>query len=125
MLLYFLLYFKTNEFTEIFQEIVDTYGVPTYKEINPAYYTTVTFPFLFGVMFGDMGHGTLLLLFALVLILYGKRILQSSPQLENLYKARYLLFLMGIFSAYCGLIYNDFLSIPLNLFGSCYNFNTG
>jgi V-type H+-transporting ATPase subunit a len=47
------------------------------------------------------------------------------PQLEGLYKARYLLFLMGIFSTYCGLIYNDFLSIPLNLFGSCYNLSTG
>lgn len=39
---------------------------------------------------------------------------------------RYFLLLMGIFSTFCGLIYNDFLSIPLNLWGgSCYNFRTG
>ena len=65
-------YFKTNEFTGVFQEIVDTYGVPSYKEINPALYTCVTFPFLFGVMFGDMGHGILLLTAAGYLCLFGR-----------------------------------------------------
>lgn len=36
-------------------------------------------------------------------------------------KTRYLLLLMGFFATYCGLIYNDFMSIPLTLFGSsCY-----
>lgn len=33
---------------------------------------------------------------------------------------RYLLTFMGFFSFYCGIIYNDFLSLKLNLFGSCY-----
>ena len=38
--------------------------MPSYKEVNPAIYAGVTFPFLFGMMFGDMGHGGLLFLFA-------------------------------------------------------------
>jgi len=37
------------------------------------------------------------------------------------YKGRYLLLLMGFFAMYSGLLYNDFASIPLDLFGSCYN----
>jgi V-type H+-transporting ATPase subunit a len=56
-------FIRTNEFTYPFQEITDTYGVPNYKEVNPSYFGIVTFPFLFGVMFGDIGHGTLFFLF--------------------------------------------------------------
>jgi V-type H+-transporting ATPase subunit a len=96
------------------------YGVPGYKEVNPALFTTVTFPFLFGVMFGDIGHGSLLLFFASVMCLMPK------PKVTNpIYEARYLFLLMGTFSMYCGFIYNDFMSIPLDLFGSCYNSDTG
>lgn len=34
------------------------------------------------------------------------------------FSGRYMLLLMGIFSIYIGLIYNEFLSVPLNLFGT-------
>lgn len=50
-------HFHTNEFTLNTQAVVDTYGVPSYKECNPAVFTLVTFPFQFGIMFGDLGHG--------------------------------------------------------------------
>jgi V-type H+-transporting ATPase subunit a len=40
-----------------------------YKEVNPAVFAIITFPFLFGVMFGDLGHGTLLFLAGLGLVL--------------------------------------------------------
>jgi len=45
------------------QELINTYGVPRYREANPAYFATIFFPFLFGVMFGDIGHGSMLLAF--------------------------------------------------------------
>lgn len=61
-------YIKTNEATATFQMIVDTYGIPQYKEANPAVLTIATFPFFFGVMFGDMGHGSILAMFGLFLI---------------------------------------------------------
>jgi hypothetical protein len=39
-------------------------------------------------------------------------------------KIRYLLLLMGFFSTYCGYIYNDFTSMPLEAAGpSCYDIN--
>ena len=105
-----------NDFTAPFQQIVDTYGVPRYQEVNPALYAIPVFPFLFGVMFGDIGHGGVLLAFALWLVLSEK----SKATLPDIYAIRYLLLLMGIFSFYSGWIYNEFFSIPLNVFGSCY-----
>lgn len=59
--------FTRTDYTCSAQEIVETYGTPRYKEANPSLFTTVTFPFLFGVMFGDIAHGTLLFLFGLYL----------------------------------------------------------
>jgi V-type H+-transporting ATPase subunit a len=66
-------YFETNKFTWAFQEFVDTYGVPRYREANPALFTAATFPFLFGVMYGDMGHGFCLFLGGLYLVLTEKK----------------------------------------------------
>lgn len=60
-------FFKTNQFNQLFQQIVYTYGIPRYKEINPTIFTIVTFPFLFAVMFGDFYHGLAILLFGLYL----------------------------------------------------------
>merc|ERR1740139_1752960 len=53
-------HFGTNKFTYGYQEFVNTYGIPRYREANPALFTAATFPFLFGVMYGDIGHGSFL-----------------------------------------------------------------
>jgi V/A-type H+/Na+-transporting ATPase subunit I len=45
-----------------FQTLVTTYARPRYEEIDPTVLMTITFPLLFGAMFGDVGHGLLLLL---------------------------------------------------------------
>jgi len=54
-------YIRTNEFTDPWQSVINTYGIPRYQEANPALFTIVTFPFIFGMMYGDVGHGTLLI----------------------------------------------------------------
>ncbi|KAL4284341.1 hypothetical protein GQ457_16G007520 [Hibiscus cannabinus] len=119
-------YFRTNHFTNAYQEIVDAYGVARYQEANPAVYTVITFPFLFAVMFGDWGHGICLLLGALILIARESRIsTQACVQtyhklgsfMQMLFGGRYVLLLMSLFSIYCGLIYNEFFSVPFHIFG--------
>ncbi|CAD8069646.1 unnamed protein product [Paramecium primaurelia] len=114
-------YFNLNEVTIPFQEIVNTYGIPRYQEVNPGLFTVITFPFLFGVMFADIAHGFLLFLCGLYVIFWKKQLKKQTDSMFNaMIPFRYLLTLMGLFAFYNGLIYNDYLSIPLNLFGSCY-----
>uniref|UniRef100_A0A915DEV4 V-type proton ATPase subunit a n=1 Tax=Ditylenchus dipsaci TaxID=166011 RepID=A0A915DEV4_9BILA len=114
-------YNHANKYTRGFQNIVDSYGIATYREINPAIYTIITFPFLFALMFGDLGHGIIMFLAALYLVLREKR-LEAARITDEIFQmffsGRYVIFLMGLFSIYTGLIYNDAFSKSFNLFGS-------
>jgi len=115
--------FEPNQVADVFQLVVDTYGVPAYKEANPGFFTIVTFPFLFGVMYGDVFHGMFLTLIGAYLLWFAKANAEAirlgkASLLAKLHPARYLIFFMGLAAVYCGLIYNDCASLPLNLFGS-------
>lgn len=116
-------YFDTNFFTDCFQAIVDSYGIARYKEVNPAVLTIVSFPFLFGLMFGDVGHGIILALFALALIIQQdiRKKKSNNEILGMLFNGRWILFLMGLFAIYCGLVYNEWFGFPLKFFPSRFN----
>jgi len=110
-------YFETNSFTEAFQLIIDTYGVPRHGEYNPTVPSIVTFPFLFAVMYGDVFHGGFLLLGALWFVLNAEKNAKSKNEfIQGLHEGRYMLLLMGIFAVFNGLIYNDVTSISINGF---------
>ncbi len=43
-----------------FELLVNTYARPRYQEIDPTILIAITFPLLYGAMFGDVGHGLVL-----------------------------------------------------------------
>ena len=72
-------------------------------------------------MFGDVGHGLLMFLFALAMVLTENRPAVKAAQNEiwqTFFGGRYLLLLMGLFSVYTGFIYNECFSRATTIFPS-------
>ena len=51
-----------------FQPLVDTYATVPYADLNPSLLAGVAYVIMFGMMFGDVGHGALLLLAGTLLL---------------------------------------------------------
>jgi V/A-type H+/Na+-transporting ATPase subunit I len=77
----------TNRFLRPFQMLVNTYARPSYGELDPTILIAITFPLLYGAMFGDLGQGLVLLVLG---ILIHNRILAKGMQS------------LGLLIAYCG-----------------------
>jgi V/A-type H+-transporting ATPase subunit I len=80
-----------------FESIVNSYGIPSYKGIDPTIFTSLSFLLFFGIMFGDLGHG--LILIAAGVALYSIRLLR-----------RFAIFpvILGVSSAIFGTIFGEF-----------------
>jgi V/A-type H+-transporting ATPase subunit I len=76
-----------NRFLKPFQMLVNTYARPRYGELDPTILMAVTFPLLYGAMFGDIGQGLVLLVFGL--LINAGRMMKSMQGL-------------GLLIAYCG-----------------------
>jgi len=75
-------------------------------------------------MFGDAGHGCLMLGLGLYMCIKEKML--EARKIDNeiwkyFFNGRYLITIMAMFSIYTGLIYNDIFSKSLNIFGSSWS----
>lgn len=62
---------KNSIFTRPFRMLVEMYGLPNYGGFNPTAFVAVTYSILFGIMFGDLGQGFLVVLLGFIV---GKKI---------------------------------------------------
>lgn len=53
---------KNPTFFKPFESFIRMYGVPRHNEFDPTIFLAITYTFIFGIMFGDVGQGALLLI---------------------------------------------------------------
>jgi len=53
--------FKNPALVRPFEGLVSTFGLPSYGEIDPTPLVALAFVIMFGMMFGDLGHGLILM----------------------------------------------------------------
>lgn len=58
---------KNNFLARPFEYYTEMYGTPNYGEIDPSGFIALTYSLLFGIMFGDVGHGIILLFAAIIM----------------------------------------------------------
>jgi V/A-type H+-transporting ATPase subunit I len=95
---------------EAFEKLTFSFGYPKPDEINPVFIMAITFPLLFGIMFADVGQGTILLVGGLVLSHYRRkiRIEEVGDILRYLLMGSGLIILCGIASIIFGFLFGEF-----------------
>ena len=78
-----------------FQMFVSMYGLPAYNELDPTKFVALTYAFMFGVMFGDVGQGACLVIGGFLLYHF-----------KHLNIAGIISF-CGLFSAFFGFMYGS------------------
>ena len=70
--------------TNAFKSVTLNQGSPRYGEFDPTSLVALSFPIFYGMMFGDVGHGLVLLLFGLFLLYRKAPFLKSWGQILSL-----------------------------------------
>ena len=86
---------KTPDFFKPFEKMIMGFSYPKYGEINPTIPFALTFLLFFGIMFGDVGHG-------IVLVILGLFLKKKYPDPSKIFV------LSGVSSAIFGLFYGSF-----------------
>jgi V/A-type H+-transporting ATPase subunit I len=88
-----------NKWLKPIQDLVTTFGRPSYGELDPTLLIAFSFPILYGAMFGDIGQGIVLML---VGVLAHNRIFMKGLQSLGL-----LLVYAGFFATVFGFLYGS------------------
>jgi V/A-type H+-transporting ATPase subunit I len=103
-----------NRYLRPFQMLVNTYARPRYGEIDPSILIAITFPILYGAMFGDLGQG--LILFTAGLLMHNKVIMKGMSGLGL------LIAYCGFFAAVFGVLYGSFFGFEGEHFTETFGF---
>lgn len=87
---------RNGWFSKPFELFIEMYGLPHYNDFDPTFYLAVTYCFLFGIMFGDLGQGFALAIGGFALWKWKKMRLAAAAVR------------IGLFSMFFGLVFGSF-----------------
>lgn len=85
---------------EPFRIITNTYGQHSYLHVDPTLISAITFLIMFGLMFGDIGHGIVLLVIASILNIFSKN--------KSIHNISVLTAGAGFAATICGILFGSF-----------------
>jgi V/A-type H+-transporting ATPase subunit I len=97
---------NNNRFVKPFEEVTKLYGLPHYDELDPTPFMAITFPILFGLMFGDIGHGLIIFVGGLTLFM----LIKKNQGIRNVC---WIMATCGIAAIVAGALYGEFFGKEL------------
>ena len=97
-----------------FKILTNAFGIPNIREIDPTLFLAIGFPIIFGMMFGDIGHGLLLAFFAMIGMIARRRNIDAGEMVNYFIQGSGLIFVIGIVSVFFGVLYGEFLGIDIS-----------
>ncbi|MCX9014707.1 MAG: hypothetical protein OIN89_07930 [Candidatus Methanoperedens sp.] len=94
-----------------FEKLVKMYGLPSYYELDPTWVVFVTFPLIFGMMYGDVGHGIIIFLLSMGIFLSGEKRFKKFTGFKDFSP---ILMGCGVFSVIFGFLYGEFLGFKFH-----------
>jgi V/A-type H+-transporting ATPase subunit I len=94
---------KHSRLLRPFEMLISTYGLPDYQEVEPTLFVALSYILMFGMMFGDAGHGMVLAVCGLGALLSGR-----SKRMKDL---GVLLLFGGLSSIIFGVVYGSYFGI--------------
>lgn len=89
-----------------FETLTKMYGTPSYSEVDPTPFLAITFPILFGLMFGDIGHGICLIIAGLSGALFFRK--KKGTDFRNIC---WIIFYCGWGAILGGFLYGEFFGM--------------
>jgi V/A-type H+/Na+-transporting ATPase subunit I len=87
-----------------FELLVTAYGLPSYHELEPTLFVALSYVLMFGMMFGDAGHGAVLAAGGLVALRAGRA--------RKIREIGVLLLFGGLSSIVFGVVYGSYFGVP-------------
>ena len=97
-----------------FQILTNAFGDSSHNEIDPTWFMALSLPIFFGLMFGDIGHGLLFFLFALLGFIAKRRNIDAGEMINYFIQGSGMLMVLGLTSVFFGVLYGEFLGIDIS-----------